>query len=187
MKVILIALLVFVTGSLFAQRVELISLDHLYQRVKMGKDTTYIINFWATWCAPCVKELTHFEKLSENYKDSPLKVLLISLDTRSKMNQTVVPFVKKNGLANEVFLLDEKDQQVYINRIDSSWSGALPATLMVKQRHRKFFEQAFSYEELLKQYKKMNAYETPGTTRIDRSQPGCQCTDQYHYTGHKSS
>ena len=167
MKVILIALLAFLPCSLFAQRVELITLDHLYQRVEMGKDTTYIINFWATWCAPCVKELPHFEKLSAEYKNSPLKVLLISLDTRSKMNQTVVPFVKKRGLSNEVFLLDEKDQQVYINRIDSSWSGALPATLMMKQQHRKFFEQEFSYEELLRQYKKMNAYETPGITRID--------------------
>jgi len=116
-----------------------------------------------------VKELPHFEKLSAEYKNSPLKVLLISLDTRSKMNQTVVPFVKKRGLSNEVFLLDEKDQQVYINRIDSSWSGALPATLMMKQQHRKFFEQEFSYEELLRQYKKMNAYETPGITRIDRN------------------
>ena len=167
MKVILIALLAFLPCSLFAQRVELITLDHLYQRVEMGKDTTYIINFWAIWCAPCVKELPHLEKVTAEYKNSPLKVLLISLDARSKMNQTVVPFVKKRGLSNEVFLLDEKDQQVYINRIDSSWSGALPATLMMKQQHRKFFEQGFSYEELLRQYKKMNEYETPGITRID--------------------
>jgi thiol-disulfide isomerase/thioredoxin len=167
MKSIFIALLVFIPCRLLAQRVELITLDHLYQRVEMGKDTTYIINFWATWCAPCVKELPHFEKLSVYYKDSPLKVLLISLDTRSKMNQTVLPFVKKKGLSNEVFLLDEKDQQVYINRIDSSWSGALPATLMIKQQHRKFFELELSYEELLNAYLKMNAYETPGITRND--------------------
>ena len=75
MKVILIALFAFVPCCLFAQRVELITLDHLYQRVDMGKDTTYIINFWATWCAPCVKELPHFEKLSAEHKSEKLAVL----------------------------------------------------------------------------------------------------------------
>ena len=134
------------------QKVTLLSLDQLYQRIEKGKDTTFVINFWATWCAPCVKEIPHFEKLRETYKTDQLKVLLISVDFKSKIKSTVLPYVKRKKIKNEVFLLNETDQQVYINRIDSAWSGALPATLMIRKNSRKFFEKDFEYAELLKEY-----------------------------------
>ena len=139
--------------NLQAQQVDLLTLNQLYERVKKGHDTTFIINFWATWCVPCVKELPNFEKLSDGYKNENLKVLLVNLDYKSKLNSSVLPFIKKNGIKNEVFMLNEPDPEVYINRIDSSWSGALPATLMLKDRKRKFFEKDFTYSELLSEYK----------------------------------
>jgi thiol-disulfide isomerase/thioredoxin len=139
--------------NLFAQQIDLITVDQLYSRINSGPDSTYIINFWATWCTPCVKELPDFEKLNEQYKTEKLKVLLVNMDYKSKLNNSVLPFIKKNGIKNEVFLLNESDPQVYINRIDTSWSGALPATLMVKERKRKFFEKDFTYAELVEEYK----------------------------------
>ncbi|HEV3222101.1 MAG TPA: TlpA disulfide reductase family protein [Puia sp.] len=135
------------------QEVGLVTLNQLYDRVDHGRDTIYVINFWATWCVPCVKELQNFERLSNVYKNKNLKVLLISLDFKSKLNESVLPFVKRNKMKNEVFMLNEPDPQIYINRIDSSWSGALPATLMVKNKKRKFFEKGFTYSELLNEYK----------------------------------
>jgi hypothetical protein len=45
---------------------------------------------------------------------------------------------------------------VYINRVDSNWSGGLPATLIIKNGKRKFFENDFTYEELLSEYKNFN-------------------------------
>ena len=134
------------------QKVNLLNLDQLDQRIKEGRDTTFIINFWATWCAPCVKELPYFEKLQETHKKGPLKVLLISLDFKSKIKSAVLPFIKRNNIKNEVYLLDENDQQIYINRVDSSWSGALPATLIIKKNKRNFFEKDFEYAELLSEY-----------------------------------
>jgi thiol-disulfide isomerase/thioredoxin len=135
-------------------KIELINLNSLYNRVDHGQDTVYIINFWATWCGPCAKELPDFEKLSVDYKSEKLKVLLISLDGKSKIQTSVLPFIKRNGIKNEVFILDESDPQVYINRVDSNWSGGLPATLIIKNGKRKFFENDFTYEELLNEYKK---------------------------------
>jgi hypothetical protein len=76
------------------------------------------------------------------------------VDFKSKLSTSVIPFVKKNNIQNEVFLLNEPDPQVYINRIDSSWSGALPATVMMKDQKHMFFEKDFTYEELLNEYKK---------------------------------
>ncbi|WP_256013088.1 TlpA disulfide reductase family protein [Desertivirga xinjiangensis] len=156
----------FITIGLFivsmspvkAQTVNLLTVDQLEKRINQGKDTIYVVNFWATWCAPCIKELPHFEKLQASYKSQPLKVLLISLDFKSKMNSSVVPFVRKKQLKNEVFLLNESNAQQYIDRISKEWSGALPATLIVnKQKNvREFYEKEFTYNDLEKIYQSVN-------------------------------
>lgn len=136
----------------FSQRINSITVDQLKQRVDAGKDTTYIINFWATWCSPCIKELPAFEKFGQDSKTEKMKLLLISVDLPSELKTSVIPFIKKNNFRSEVLFLTEKDPQEYINRIDSSWSGAIPSTLFVKKGKRLFFEQDFTYDELVKEY-----------------------------------
>lgn len=145
------------TLNVKARTVKLLKINELEGRLTAGKDTTYIINFWATWCAPCVAELPHFERLAQTYKKEPMKVLLVSLDFRSKLETAVRPFVEKNHLQNEVFLLNESNQQEYIEKISKEWSGSIPATLVVnKKKNIKLFkEQEFSYEELEKLYKSL--------------------------------
>ncbi|WP_163407332.1 TlpA family protein disulfide reductase [Flavobacterium ajazii] len=139
----------------YSQNVKLINIDQLNERIKTGKDSTYVVNFWATWCAPCIKELPHFEKLGAEYKSDKLVVLLISVDFKSKLSSAVVPFVKRKNLKNEVFLLNESSPQEYIDRIDPSWSGSIPATIFIKGDKRKFVESEFTYEQLLTEYKKL--------------------------------
>ena len=136
----------------WGQKVDLINVDQLYGRLKGGGDTAFVVNFWATWCGPCVNELPDFDRLGVDYKRDKLKVLLISMDYKSKRTTSVLPFIKRKGIKSEVFVLDEKDPQVYINRIDSSWSGGLPATLMWKKGRRTFFEKELRYPELKKEY-----------------------------------
>lgn len=152
---IFIFLSLFFSLNAHSQQLKLINVDQLNERIKNGSDSTYVVNFWATWCAPCIKELPHFEKLSQNYKTEKLAVLLISVDFKSKMNSTVVPFVKKKNMKNEVFLLNEGNPQEYIDRIEPSWSGSIPAILFIKNGKRKFIESELSYEQLLNEYKKL--------------------------------
>ena len=153
MKKIVLLLLVFSFNSgLHAQQPLLLSLDQLEKRIQNGKDTTYVINFWATWCTFCNRELPYFEKLNKEYHSEKLKVLLVSVDFISVFKTKLIPFVKKKQLKSEVFLLNEKNQQEYIDRVDKSWSGAIPATLFIKGNNRKFLEQEFEYTALVKEY-----------------------------------
>lgn len=148
-----VLLLLIIVNSAFSQ-VKLLTLNDLDVRIKQGKDTVYVVNFWATWCAPCVKELPNFEKLNATYKNQKLKVILISIDFKSKLAKVVKPFVLKNGLKSEVFLLNEKSEQEFIDRVSKKWSGALPATLVINplKEIRNFYDQEFTFDELEKTY-----------------------------------
>lgn len=114
-------------------------------------DTVYVVNFWATWCVPCVEELPHFEKLNASYKESKVKVLLVSLDMHKMVESRLLPFIKDNKLKSEVVLLRDPDQNTWVPKVDSTWSGAIPATVIYNKEMRRFYEQSFTYEELEKE------------------------------------
>ncbi|MDY0781076.1 TlpA family protein disulfide reductase [Tenacibaculum sp. IB213877] len=116
---------------------------------------TYVVNFWATWCKPCVDELPYFEKLNDNYKNQNVEVLLVSLDFPNQVESDLLPFIENNNIKSHVVLFDDPNQNEWINKIDKSWSGALPATLIYNKNQRKFFEKPFDYQTLeneLKQF-----------------------------------
>ncbi len=113
-----------------------------------NEDKTYVINFWATWCMPCVKELPAFEKLNAAYKDKNVEVVLVSLDFPKQKESNLIPFVKKRKLESKVLHFDDPNEQFWIPDIAENWSGSIPATLIYNKEKRKFYEQSFSYEEL---------------------------------------
>ncbi len=117
-------------------------------------DSIYIINFWATWCKPCVKELPAFEKMATDYSDKKIKILLVSLDFPDKIESQVIPFIKKNNIQSEVVLLDDANANSWIPKVSQEWSGAIPATVIYKKDNRKFYEQSFTFEELETELKK---------------------------------
>lgn len=108
----------------------------------------YVLNFWATWCKPCIKELPAFELLNAKYKGENVEVVLVSLDFPQKLESAVVPFINKKGLKSKVVLLDDDNSNRWIPLVDKTWSGAIPVTLMVKNGERKFYERPFTFEEL---------------------------------------
>ena len=111
-------------------------------------DKIYVVNFWATWCAPCVKELPYFEKVNQEYKDQNVEVLLVSLDFPKKKESKLIPFIKEKNIQSKVIHFDDRDEQFWIPDINESWTGALPATLIYNKNQRKFFEKSFTQEEL---------------------------------------
>lgn len=126
------------------------TLDGLEARLRQGGDTVFVVNFWATWCKPCVAELPWFEKVHATmHTDRPVKVLLLSLDV-IKEAEKVERFLRTKGITAEAAILNERKPHLWIDRVDSTWSGAIPATLVVHASGRRaFYEREFTYNELV--------------------------------------
>lgn len=148
MRFVLLSLLVLAFGNIKAQEVPVIDTVVLQKLLAKNDDTLRVVNFWATWCGPCVLELPHFEKLQRNHHDKPLKVILVSLDFASQLQKRVVPFVKKRKITSTVLLLDGGDPNQWINRVEPRWSGSIPATLFLYKGKRIFYEGQLSEPEL---------------------------------------
>ena len=126
----------------------------LEKEVLSDKNTIYVVNFWATWCAPCVKELPHFEKL--NSENKSIKVVLVSLDFKNQYETKLLPFLKARKINSEVVLLTDKDYNAWLPTVDKEWSGSIPATLIIKNGKKVFAEKIFSSYEELNEYVNAN-------------------------------
>ena len=119
-------------------------------------DSLLVINFWASWCKPCIKELPYFEEARSEFSNRPVKFLLVSLDFKRELETKVIPFVKARNMQSPVVLLDEPDYNSWIDKVEPSWSGAIPGTLFIAPGgKRKFVEKEFEKEELLKSINEM--------------------------------
>ena len=128
-----------------AQSIPSLNYTEIKPLLNQKGDKIYVVNFWATWCAPCIKELPYFESLNQR-KD--VEVLLVSLDFPKHKQSRLLPFVDKNKLQSKIVHLDDKDENYWINDIDPNWSGALPATLIFTKKQRGFYEQSFTASKL---------------------------------------
>lgn len=148
MKNTIIIFLFSITFS-FSQSPNVIKLPELQQRFLKNNDTVYIINFWATWCAPCVKEIPDFERFNTEYSGKKVKLILVSLDFKKQRNK-VQQFIKDKNLKSEVVLLDETNYNQWIDKISPNWEGAIPATLFVRNdiNFQEFKEKSLTFEEI---------------------------------------
>ena len=96
---------------------------------------------WATWCAPCIKELPYFEQLHKENKK--VKVILVSLDSQKDLEKKLIPFIERKKITAEVLLLSDKDYNTWLSKIDKDWSGAIPATLLLEGKKHLFAEREF--------------------------------------------
>ncbi len=135
-------------ASLDETKIPQMNFDSFEPLLQLQNDTTYVINFWATWCKPCIEELPHFEKMNEVYQNSSLNIKLVSLDFPGKTDELVKPFVKKNNYQLEVIHLSDVNANSWIDKVNAEWSGAIPATLIYKKDKRTFIEGKITYNEL---------------------------------------
>lgn len=120
--------------------------EEFEKSVFRNNDTIYVINFWATWCKPCIKELPYFENFNKNTSNSKIKVLLVSLDFKNQIKSHLLPFISKNKYTSEFILLSDKDYNTWLEKVDGEWSGSIPATLLISGNKKLFAEREFESE-----------------------------------------
>lgn len=156
-KGIQISILLLATAlSLPAQKLSgIYKVSDLMKRIS-NSDTTYIVNFWATWCKPCMEELQAIDSVGMENKSGKIKLVFVSLDFRDKKNQ-VNSALKRKGIQSSCVLLDEVNGNVYINQISPDWSGSIPATLLKKGVRQVLLDKKLSSEQLRTALKKFES------------------------------
>lgn len=128
--------------------VTIVSLRDYQNRAIKNNDTLYVVNFWATWCKPCVQEMPYFEAADQKFKGQKVKFIFVSMNSVKEAAQ-VKTFINQNHVQPEVLLLNAGNPNIWIDQIDSNWSGAIPATIMYKHGKKAFFyEGEFTRDKL---------------------------------------
>lgn len=139
--------ILFLTQNNFESKGQSPEVYHSYAQFEKSilnaTDTTYVVNFWATWCKPCIQELPFFNAYGEQHKNEKIKVILVSLDFKNQVESHLMPFLHKNKYSSKVILLADKDYNTWLSKADPEWSGSIPATLLVLGDKRQFIEHEF--------------------------------------------
>ena len=114
-KIKLLISCLFLFASLQSQNVtNVYKIAELVNRIDTAT-VPLVVNFWATWCKPCIQELPAFDSLTA--ATNSCKVLLVSLDFKEDVDKKVNPFLKKDKVISDCVLLDEINGNEYINKI----------------------------------------------------------------------
>lgn len=135
------------------QVLKIVNFDELKTIINRKDDKLYVVNFWATWCKPCVSELPGFMEVNNMYLNNPhFKMILVTLDMAKDLNTSVKNFINKNNITPDVYLLDDnKRMNEWIPAIHTNWSGAIPATVFYRNGEKlEFIENVIEKEELVK-------------------------------------
>ena len=139
-----------------AQSIRKVKMDEVVNRFSATSDTVYVVNFWATFCKPCVAELPDFIRITKQYADKKVKLIMVSLDLPSYYPTKISTFAKSHKFNAEILWLNETNADHFCPMIDPKWSGAIPATIIVNNNtgYRKFTEDqinAVDFEKALKE------------------------------------
>ncbi|HEY6503381.1 MAG TPA: TlpA disulfide reductase family protein [Chitinophagaceae bacterium] len=134
-----------------AQEIKKIKITEL-ERIIADSKTPLIVNFWATYCIPCIEEIPYFLKLSKKYEKDSVKLLLVSLDLNDDYEK-IKPFAVKRKFTAPIVWLNESNADYFCPKVDAKWSGAIPATLFINNNtgYRKFYEEQIKEEALEKE------------------------------------
>ena len=134
---------IFVQPDISINQVEVINLEGESEDLTNYLGKPLVINYWATWCKPCVEELPYFEELNKYAFGKPMKVVLVSLDFKKQLDTKLITFMNEFQIQSDLVVLNDPDSNRWISEVDENWSGAIPVTLVYNAKHRLFLEMTF--------------------------------------------
>lgn len=155
MKKILSFIIIMIFAVSAKAQIKAVSMD---EAMKMADTSSIpvIVNFWATWCKPCVHELPYFEK-HVNATNGKVRLILVSLDFKENFPKGLSAFAKQQGYRSTIVWLKDTNAEEYIPKVDSNWSGAIPATIMINKAkgYRQFFNHQLTEERFVLELNKL--------------------------------
>jgi thiol-disulfide isomerase/thioredoxin len=145
-----------ITSFAYSQSIKKVKMQDVVNSFSNGSDTVYVVNFWATFCKPCVGEIPHFIKIVNKYKTQKVKLLLVSLDLKGYYPKRIASFARQHQFKTNLAWLSETNADIFCPMIDQSWSGAIPATVIIngKKNYKKFFEDELNAKQFEEEIKK---------------------------------
>ena len=126
-------------GFVSAGEYKIVEQEEIEKIFKHHGGKLLVVNYWSTFCAPCVQELPHFVEAYEKYKDQGVVFVGMSNDFISTADKTVPPFLKKMKIPYPNYVI-YVDMQKYIPWCSPDWQGGLPATFFYDSRGNKLGE-----------------------------------------------
>ena len=140
-RLLSIIFLLIIVSTVPAQTVRKVTIGELENYIQTSS-RPLVINFWATWCAPCLHELPYFQETVRQFADQNVELVLVSMDLPRGPEKKIEQFAVQHALKGTLFWLNETNADVFCPKIDPRWDGSIPSTLFInkKNNYRKFFD-----------------------------------------------
>lgn len=136
-----------ITASFQSNEPTIVKFDSL-EKLMNESGKVRVINFWATWCGPCVKEIPYFEKANQHFVNKNVEITLVSLDFASDVDK-VVRFIDRKNIKSKVLLLDEIDYNSWIDKVSEDWTGTIPTTIIIDVQNKMYLKEGEMNEDEL--------------------------------------
>ena len=156
--VIILCCVTFLLVRTHAQTVKKLTILELEAYIAQC-DHPLIVDFWATFCVPCNKEIPCLQSTADKYHKEKVELLLVSLDLPDYYPSKIAAFAEKNNYHVPIAWLNETNADYFCPKIDKRWSGGIPSSLFInnKTHYRRFFDRQLTDLQVEKEVKDLVA------------------------------
>ena len=130
MKKIIFILILISNISVSQEIVSINNVNDIASIKNENKGKVFAINFWASWCKPCVNEFPALVKLNKNYKGDSFNLIFISLDFKEEVSTKLIPFLQNSGVDYTSYYLETNRPEEIMDYLNKKWDGGIPATFI---------------------------------------------------------